>query len=154
MTPQGVERLKTELRKLRDEERPEVVRVVAWAASNGDRSENADYIYGKRRLREIDKRIKYLTDRLSIVEIVDPLKQSGNKIFFGATVTVENSDGAEKTCVIVGVDEADPSRHRISWLSPLGQALLNKSKGDTVILKTPKGDDELEIIRVEYLALE
>lgn len=153
MTPQGAEKLKAELRQLRDVERPEIVRVVAWAASNGDRSENADYIYGKRRMREIDKRIEYLTKRLAILEIVDPTLQKGEKIFFGATVTIEDEAGHEKIFCIVGEDETNPAKNHISWLSPIGKALLNRSQGDTVTIQTPKGPAEVEIIRVQYRAI-
>ncbi len=154
ITPHGAEKLKAELRHLRDTDRPAVVKVVAWAASNGDRSENADYIYGKRRLREIDKRIEFLTGRLSRIEIVDPVKHSGNKIFFGATVTVEDENGATKRYAIVGADETDAAKNRISWLSPVGKGLLNRSLGDVVTVPAPGGDQELEIVKVEYLPIE
>ncbi len=128
--------------------------MVSWAAGNGDRSENADYIYGKRRLREIDKRIEFLTRRLSRIEIVDPLAQKGDRIYFGATVTIETALGVRKTYAIVGADETDSAQNRISWLSPMGKALLNKCVGDTALVKTPAGDEELEVLRVEYLSLE
>ena len=154
ITPHGAEKLKAELRQLRDIERPAVVKVVAWAASNGDRSENADYIYGKRRLREIDKRIEFLTSRLSRIEIVDPVKHSGDKIFFGATVTIEDGDGSKKRYAIVGADETDAAKNRISWLSPVGKALLNRSRGDVVTVPAPSGDQELEIVKVEYLSID
>ncbi len=154
ITPQGAEKLKAELRHLRDTERPEVVRVVAWAAGNGDRSENADYIYGKRRLREIDKRIEFLTRRLSLIEIVDPSQQKGDRIYFGATVTVENNEGHKKSYAIVGADETSAEKNHISWLSPMGRALLHKCVGDTTVVQTPHGDEELSILAVHYLSLE
>lgn len=154
ITPHGAEKLKAELRHLRDVERPEVVRVVSWAAGNGDRSENADYIYGKRRLREIDKRIHYLTERLSLIEIVEPEKQKASTVFFGATVIVENAEGLRKTISIVGVDETDIFRNRVSWLSPIGKALLKKSKGDVAVFETPGGTEELEILEIKYLPLD
>lgn len=153
ITPSGAQKLKEELRQLRDVERPEVVRVVAWAASNGDRSENADYIYGKRRLREIDKRIEFLVRRLSQIEIVDPAQQKGHQIFFGATVTVETEQG-RKRFIIVGADEADAPQNKISWLSPVAQALLNRRVGDAIVVKTPGGQEEMEIVDVKYTSLE
>ena len=150
MTPAGAARMRDELRKLLHEARPEVVRVVAWAASNGDRSENADYQYGKRRLREIDRRIRFLERRLAIAEVVDPSEQKSAHARFGATVLVRHEDGTEKTLIIVGVDEIDPSRGRISWNSPVGRALLGKGPGDTVTVRTPRGDEELEVVAVRY----
>jgi transcription elongation factor GreB len=150
MTPAGAARMREELRKLLHEVRPEVVRVVAWAASNGDRSENADYQYGKRRLREIDRRIRFLERRLALVEVVDPKTQHGNKARFGATVTVRHEDGTERTHAIVGVDEIDPSRGRISWNSPVGRALLGKAPGDTVTVRTPRGEEDLEVVAVRF----
>jgi transcription elongation factor GreB len=154
ITPFGAEKLKAELRHLRDTDRPAVVKVVAWAASNGDRSENADYYYGKRRLREIDQRIEFLTDRLSRIEIVDPVKHSGTKIFFGATVSVEDPEGTVRRYAIVGADETDSTKNRISWLSPVGKALLSRNLGDVVNVPTPGGDQEFEIVKVEYLAID
>ncbi|HEX4923598.1 MAG TPA: transcription elongation factor GreB [Bdellovibrionales bacterium] len=150
ITPPGAERLRDELKHLRYTERPEVVRVVAWAASNGDRSENADYIYGKRRLREIDRRLRFLQKRLDAAEVVDPKEQKGSKVLFGATVTVKNEGGELKTYQIVGVDETDPSKGKISWISPLGKALLQNHLGDSVYVQTPRGEEELEIVKVEY----
>lgn len=153
MTPAGHHRMKTELLHLIDVERPEVVHVVHWAASNGDRSENGDYIYGKRRLREIDRRIRFLTKRLDIVEVVDPRVHHGSdQVFFGATVHYENREGEEMTVTIVGVDEFDPLHGKISWISPVARALIKARSGDTVSLKTPSGTDELTILDVSYPA--
>jgi len=157
MTPGCAARLRTELKELLYQKRPEMVETVAWAASNGDRSENADYHYGKKRLREIDRRIRFLTKQLDAALIVDPLEQlsrAGDKVLFGATVTVENSAGVERVLSIVGVDEIDTARGRVSWISPVGRALLGACEGDVVSVATPGGRDELEIVKVEYLALE
>jgi transcription elongation factor GreB len=152
ITPEGHARLLAELKHLLDVERPEVVRVVSWAASNGDRSENGDYLYGKKRLREIDRRIRFLTRRLDIAEVVDPLRQQGlDQIFFGATVTYVQSDGIERTVRIVGVDEVDPLNGRISWVSPVAKALLKAREGDSVSLRTPGGVLELEVLEVRYV---
>ncbi len=151
ITPQGYQRIRDELLQLIDAERPEVVRVVHWAASNGDRSENGDYIYGKRRLREIDRRIRFLTKRLDLAEVVDPSVHHGSdQVFFGATVTYVNAAGDEQTISIVGVDELDPLNGKISWVSPVARALTKAREGDVITLRTPAGDDELEIVRVEY----
>jgi len=150
ITPEGAQNLKSELKKLLYEDRPEVVKTVSWAASNGDRSENGDYIYGKKRLREIDRRIRFLTKRLDASEIIDPTSQSSEKILFGATVTIENEEGEVKVYKIVGIDETNVEEGKISWISPIGKALLNAEKGDQVTLKTPKGEQELEIIKIEY----
>jgi len=151
ITPVGHARLKTELLHLLDVERPEVVRIVSWAASNGDRSENGDYLYGKKRLREIDRRIRFLTRRLDRAEVVDPLQQAGNdQIFFGATVTYLQSDGVERTVRIVGIDEVDPLNGQISWISPVARALIKAREGDSVALQTPAGKLELEILAVSY----
>lgn len=153
MTPQGYARLKQELTHLLDVERPELVKVISWAASNGDRSENGDYIYGKKRLREIDRRIHYLGRRLDTVQVVDPLAQGDSeRIYFGATVTYSDEDGAEQTVTIVGIDEADPARGRVSWISPIAKALLKRAAGDTVMLRTPSGEQEIEILDVRYTA--
>jgi transcription elongation factor GreB len=155
MTPGGYARLKAELVQLLDSERPEVVRTVAWAASNGDRSENGDYIYGKRRLREIDRRIRYLAKRLDSAAVVDPgEREETDQIFFGATVTYAGADGAERTISIVGIDEVDPQRGRVSWISPIAKALLRKRPGDPVRLVTPAGIDEIEIFEVRYVTLD
>ncbi|MFM7669547.1 MAG: transcription elongation factor GreB [Betaproteobacteria bacterium] len=151
ITPQGYQRIREELLQLIDIERPEVVRVVHWAASNGDRSENGDYIYGKRRLREIDRRIRFLTKRLDLAEVVDPSVHHGSdQVFFGATVTYQNAAGDAHTVCIVGIDELDPLHGKISWVSPVARALTKAREGDLVTLLTPAGEDELEIIRVEY----
>ncbi|MEC4723449.1 transcription elongation factor GreB [Noviherbaspirillum sp. CPCC 100848] len=153
MTPDGHRRMKEELLRLIDVDRPEVVRIVSWAASNGDRSENGDYIYGKRRLREIDRRIRFLTKRLDLAEVVDPSVHHGsNQIFFGATVTYENQAGDEHTVTIVGIDELDPLNGRISWISPVARALTKAREGDSVTLMTPAGVDELTILSVTYPA--
>lgn len=155
ITPAGHARLREELESLVKRERPHVVEIVAWAASNGDRSENGDYIYGKRRLREIDRRIRFLSKRLDIAEIVDPLRQGDNdQIFFGARVTIVDQDGQENTYTIVGVDEAEVSRGRISWISPLARALLKAREGDSIRFQSPVGIRELEILEVMYLSID
>jgi len=154
MTPGGFARLKAELTQLVDRERPEVVATVAWAAGNGDRSENGDYIYGKKRLREIDRRIRFLIRRLDNAEVVDPLarrdEDSAEQVFFGATVTVGNSRGEQRTVSIVGIDEIDTERGYISWVSPMARALIKAREGDTVTLSTPGGTEQLEIVAVRY----
>ncbi len=151
MTPNGHQKMKEEFLHLMDVERPEVVNIVHWAASNGDRSENGDYIYGKRRLREIDRRIRFLTKRLDLAEVVDPRVHHGlDQVFFGATVTYENQHGEELTITIVGVDEFDPLAGRISWVSPVARALTKFKTGDAVTLRTPAGVDELTITDVQY----
>ncbi|MBV8633758.1 MAG: transcription elongation factor GreB [Burkholderiaceae bacterium] len=153
ITPQGHQRIKDELLHLIDVDRPEVVRIVHWAASNGDRSENGDYIYGKRRLREIDRRIRFLTKRLDLAEVVDPSVHHGSdQIFFGATVTYENQDGVETTITILGIDESDPLNGKISWVAPVARAITKAREGDTVVLQTPSGLEELEILEVSYPA--
>jgi transcription elongation factor GreB len=151
MTPAGFERLRAELQNLIRVERPKVVDIVSWAAGNGDRSENGDYIYGKKRLREIDRRIRFLTKRLEIAEVVDPARQTRrDQVFFGATVTYENSRGEEHTVTIVGIDEADLDRGQISWVSPVARALLKAREGDTVEVRTPAGPDPIEVIEIRY----
>lgn len=151
MTTQGYYQLRAELDHLMNVERPQVVDTVSWAASNGDRSENGDYIYGKRRLREIDRRLRFLTKRLEIAEVVEPAQQPNrDQVFFGATVTYINLAGDEQTITIVGVDEADPLNNKISWISPVARALIRAHEGDSVAIRTPAGKDELEIIRVHY----
>ena len=151
VTPAGYRTLKEEALHLIDKERPELVKVIQWAASNGDRSENADYIYGKRRLREIDRRIRFLTKRLDAAVVVDPAtREATDQVFFGATVTVVHDNGKQRTYSIVGIDEADASRNLISWISPLARALLKAREGDVVILRSPSGDEEIEIRSVEY----
>ena len=151
ITPQGYQRIREELLQLIDTERPEVVKIVHWAASNGDRSENGDYIYGKRRLREIDRRIRFLTKRLDLAEVVDPsVHQGSDQVFFGATVTYLNNAGTEHTITIVGIDELDPLKGKISWVSPVARALTKSREGDVITLTTPAGVDELEILHVTY----
>ena len=151
MTPEGHRHMQEELRRLMREERPKVVEVVAWAAGNGDRSENGDYIYGKKRLREIDSRIRFLTKRLESAEIVDPHRQKNrDQVFFGATVTYADRDGAEKTITIVGIDEADLDQGQVSWVSPIARALMKAHEGDVVELRTPSGIEPIEIIEIRY----
>ena len=155
MTPAGHKRLKDEALQLLDKERPELTKVIAWAASNGDRSENADYIYGKRRLRQIDSRIRFLTKRLDNAEVIDPAtREPTDQVFFGATVTVADEKGDERTYSIVGIDEADVSRGRISWISPLARQLMRTREGDRVVVHTPGGDETLDILSVEYKAID
>ncbi|HRH82588.1 MAG TPA: transcription elongation factor GreB [Thiobacillaceae bacterium] len=155
ITRSGYARLNAELNHLVRVERPQVVNTVAWAAGNGDRSENGDYIYGKKRLREIDRRIRFLTRRIDAAEVVDPgRREATDKVYFGATVTVIDEDGVESDYSIVGVDEADPGRGRISWVSPLARALLKAGEGDTVRFQSPGGARELEIVAVRYLDID
>ena len=153
ITPAGYARLKHELQQLLDQERPALLKVIAWAASNGDRSENADYIYGKRRLREIDRRIRFLTQRLEIAEVIDPSRTGVEQVFFGATVTYRDSKGVERTISIVGQDEVDPARGRVSWISPVARALSKARAGSVVSVKTPAGTDELEVTEIRYVQL-
>ena len=151
ITPEGYARLRAEWRALMDDERPRVVEIVHWAARNGDRSENGDYIYGKRRLREIDRRIRFLTKRLEIAEITDPSIHLGKEqVFFGATVTYEDEAGLQRTVTILGIDEADNLLLQVSWISPIARALLRASVGDVVRLSTPAGLQDIEIIAVHY----
>ena len=154
MTPGTFERLKSELDRLVQKERPELVATISWAAGNGDRSENGDYIYGKRRLREIDRRIRFLVHRLDLAEVVDPCarrdEDDADRVFFGATVTTMNARGEERTVSIVGVDEIDTARGYISWVSPMARALIKAREGDTVTLTTPGGVEQLEIRHVRY----
>jgi transcription elongation factor GreB len=153
MTPAGYARLRDELKQLLDDERPKVVEVVSWAASNGDRSENGDYLYGKKRLREIDRRIRFLTKRLDIAEVVEPsAHHGGDQVFFGATVTYADGKGDERTITIKGVDEADSSRGEVSWVAPVARALLKARVGDEVSLLTPAGPERLEVLEVRYPA--
>lgn len=155
ISPTGYQRLKNEALHLLNRERPDLVKVIAWAAANGDRSENADYIYGKRRLREIDRRIRFLTKRLDAAEVIDPAaREPTDQVFFGATVTVCDQDGCENTYTVVGIDEADVSRGRISWVSPLARALLKRREGDQFVFQAPGGAQTLEIVRVEYRAID
>ena len=151
ITQSGYARLRDELMSLIDEERPRIVEIVHWAASNGDRSENGDYLYGKKRLREIDRRIRFLTKRLEIAEVVTPSIHHGrDQVFFGATVTYADQRGTETTVTILGVDEADSAAQQISWVSPVARALLKSRVGDVVRLQLPSGWDELEVVEVTY----
>ena len=150
VTPAGHAALVAELRKLREDERPKVVEIVAWAASNGDRSENADYLYGKKRLREIERRIRFLMKRLEAAEVVDPRDQDQERVFFGATVRYADSGGAEHTVSIVGTDEVDPAHGRVSWVSPVARALIRSREGETVTLRTPAGEEQLEVLEIRY----
>ena len=151
MTPEGHRRMQDELRRLLRVERPKVVETVAWAAGNGDRSENGDYIYGKRRLREIDRRIRFLSKRLESAEVVDPNQQRNrDQVFFGATVTYANGRGTEMTITIVGIDEAELDRGQVSWLSPIARALMKARQGDIVDLRAPAGVDQIEVLAIRY----
>lgn len=151
MTPFGFKTLQDELRQLTTVERPKVTEIVSWAAGNGDRSENGDYIYGKKRLRELDRRIRYLMKRLESAEVVDPAKQKAlQQVFFGATVTYIKEDDSEHTVTLVGVDEADMTGNKISWISPVARALMKAKVGDTVNLRTPAGVEILEIVDIRY----
>jgi len=151
MTPRGHRHMQDELRQLLRVERPKVVETVAWAAGNGDRSENGDYIYGNRRLREIDRRIRFLAKRLESAEVVDPKQQKRrDQVFFGATVTYATEDGTENTITIVGIDEADFARGQVSWVSPIARALLKAREGDTVELRAPAGVEPIEILEIRY----
>jgi transcription elongation factor GreB len=157
MTPGGFARMRRELDMLVSKERPELVATVAWAAGNGDRSENGDYIYGKKRLREIDRRIRFLVRRLDTAEVVDPAMprddDAASRVYFGATVTVAGGSGGERTVSIVGIDEIDTARGYISWISPMARALLKAREGDTVTVHTPGGIEELDVVDVRYVAL-
>jgi len=158
MTPGGFARLKAELDALVGVERPEVVATIAWAAGNGDRSENGDYIYGKKRLREIDRRIRFLVTRLDQAEVVDPAaprdEDAAERVYFGATVTVRSAAGdAQRTLAIVGIDETDTARGYISWISPMARALMRAREGDVVVVRTPAGAEELEVVDVAYRPL-
>src|SRR5689334_15711266 len=150
ITPAGHARLKSELKGLVEVERPELIRTVSWAAANGDRSENADYLYGKKRLREIERRIRFLMKRLEAAEVVDPRDQGRDLVFFGATVTYADGAGNEHTVSIVGTDEVDPARGRVSWISPVARALLKAREGDAVTLHTPGGEERLEVLEIRY----
>jgi transcription elongation factor GreB len=153
LTPQGYARLRAELMTLLDAERPKIVEVVSWAAKNGDRSENGDYLYGKKRLREIDRRIRFLTKRLDIAEVVDPSSHHGSEqVFFGATVTYANTKGEERTITIKGIDEAENMQGEVSWIAPVARALLKARVGDEVTLATPGGLERLEVVDVRYPA--
>jgi transcription elongation factor GreB len=149
ISPAGYARLEAELRNLTDVERPAVVKTVSWAASNGDRSENADYVYGKRRLREIDRRVRFLIKGLEAAEIVDARGRETDQVFFGAAVRLKSGSGVREI-TIVGVDEVDPARGHVSWVSPIARALLKAREGDSVTLRTPAGEEQLEILEVSY----
>src|SRR3954471_4895393 len=149
ITPEGFARLQGEKKQLLEVERPEVVKVVAWAASLGDRSENADYLYGKKRLREIDRRVRFLIKRLEAAQIVHSSGRDTDQVFFGARVRLKGGEG-EKTVRIVGIDEVDPARGDVSWISPIARALLKARAGDAVTLRTPAGEEKIEILHVEY----
>lgn len=153
ITPQGHARIRAELLDLIDNERPKVVEIVHWAASNGDRSENGDYLYGKKRLREIDRRIRFLTKRLEIMELIDPsVHHGGDQVFFGATVTYADDSDVQRTVTILGIDEADSARGQVSWVSPVARTLLKARTGDVLQLLTPAGLREIEVIEVSYPA--
>lgn len=154
ITDRGFDRLRAELHELLYNERPKLVEVVAWAASNGDRSENADYTYGKKRLREIDRRIRFLQRRMDMAEIVVPENQKGDRVLFGATVTVLDENDAQRIYKVVGIDETDAKVGKVSWISPIGKALLQAKVGEAVLLLTPKGQEELEILKVEFKKIE
>lgn len=154
MTPGGHGRLKAELDHLTTVERPEVTRIVSWAASNGDRSENGDYLYGKRRLREVDRRIRFLARRLDLAEVVDNAGRDHDRVYFGATVTYAERSGATRTVSIVGMDEVDAARGRVSWVAPVAKALLKARAGDVVALRTPAGVDEIEVVAIRYDAID
>jgi transcription elongation factor GreB len=154
MTPVGWRRMRDELTHLVKHERPEMTSIVSWAAKNGDRSENGDYLYGKKRLREIDRRIRYLTKRLENAEVVDPAtREETDQVFFGATVTYAGRDGRETTVCIVGIDETDFTRNHVSWISPIARALIKAHAGDAVVLHKPDGNVEIEILEVKYEAI-
>ena len=150
ITPAGHARLKSELKALVEVERPELIKTVSWAAANGDRSENADYLYGKKRLREIERRIRFLMKRLEAAEVVDPRDQDQERVFFGATVRYSDSGGGEHTVSIVGTDEVDPARGRVSWVSPVARALIRSREGETVTLRTPAGEEQIEVLEIRY----
>lgn len=153
ITPSGYAKLKSELESLLRRQRPDLVKTISWAAANGDRSENADYIYGKRKLREIDRRVRFLTKRLESAEVVNPESQAADRVLFGATVTVIDEENRERTYSIVGTDEIDINHGLVSWMSPLAKALLNARVGDVVTLRSPGGEEELEITRINYESL-
>jgi len=153
ITPAGYARLKAELARLWEVDRPRLVETIAWAASNGDRSENGDYIYGKRRLREVDRRIRFLSKRLDAAEVVANAGKDHDRVFFGATVTVVDEAGVKRSVSIVGTDEVDPERGRVSWISPIAKALLKARVGDVVTLRTPVGSEALEVVDIRYDAL-
>ena len=153
MTPDGYARLRAEFMTLLDEERPKIVEIVSWAAKNGDRSENGDYLYGKKRLREIDRRVRFLIKRLEAAAVVDSAGRDSDQVFFGASVRLRSASG-ERSVAIVGVDEVDPAAGRVSWISPVAKALLKAREGDIVTVKTPAGPEEMEILEVRYDAID
>lgn len=153
ITPAGLKRIQDELYQLNQVERPEVTKLVTWAAGNGDRSENADYQYGKRRLREIDRRTRFLLNRIDKIEVINNAGKCLDKIVFGATVTFLDEDDNEKTYTIVGIDEVNLEKNYISWKSPMGSAFIGKTVGDVVMVKTPQGENELTVLRVSYLEI-
>lgn len=153
MTPAGALKLQIELRKLKFEERPSVVDTVAWAAGNGDRSENADYTYGKKRLRQIDRRIEFLVRRLESAEVIDPTTVEPGVVRFGATVTIRDEEDRQRRYSIVGIDEVDVTKGRISWASPLANALMRHKEGDIVVFNSPKGEQEVELVKIEYIEI-
>lgn len=150
ITPLGMQRLQQEYDQLKRKERPQVVDVVAWAAGNGDRSENADYQYGKRRLREIDKRLAFLQRQMEAAEVIDPATFTAKEVLFGATVTIEEEDGKQKTYAIVGTDETEPEKGKISWKSPLARALYRAKVGDFITFESPQGERDVEVLKIEY----
>ncbi|WP_310387943.1 transcription elongation factor GreB [Roseateles sp.] len=153
MTPEGYTRMRAEFMTLLDEERPKIVEIVSWAAKNGDRSENGDYLYGKKRLREIDRRLRFLTKRLDIAEVADPSIHFGkDQVFFGATVTYSNAKGAERTITIKGIDEANSLAGEVSWIAPIARVLLKSREGDELQLMTPGGLEQIEVLEVRYPA--
>jgi transcription elongation factor GreB len=154
ITPAGHARLKAELKVLVENERPEIIKTVSWAAANGDRSENADYLYGKKRLREIERRIRFLMKRLEAAEVVDSRDPDQERVFFGATVAYSDASGQKHTVSIVGTDEVDPARGRVSWVSPVARALLKAREGDAVTLMTPAGEEQLKVLEIRYEALD
>lgn len=151
ITPEGFRRLQEEFKALYYDERPKLVETVAWAAGNGDRSENGDYIYGKRRLREIDKRLKFLRDRIESAQVINPKEVQSDKVVFGATIHIVDEEGFEKAYTIVGEDEIEPTQNRISWKSPLAKSLLGKVVGDEVVIKRPAGDLVVEITQIKFV---
>ncbi len=155
ITPAGWQALKDELYSLVNKERPEIVQIVNWAAGNGDRSENGDYLYGKRRMREIDRRIRFLTKRLEAAQVVDPeTREATDQVFFGATVELLRGDGSEQVVKIVGIDEIDTAKNKISWISPLARCLIKAREGDEVVLNGPEGREVIEIVSVAYVRIE
>jgi len=150
ITPAGYKRLNDELARLWEVDRPKLVETITWAASNGDRSENGDYIYGKRKLREIDRRIRFLSKRIDSAQVVDNAGKKHDTVYFGATVVIADEDGNERTVSIVGIDELDPEHGRVSWISPIAKALMKASTGDVVTLRTPIGNEQVEVVEIRY----